>query len=64
MGAAGRRWIAAHLGMDAVLGRIEQDLRGLIRTHRGGPHPAAAPEDPVPAPVTSRLARRLTQTAT
>ena len=33
MGASGRRWIEAHLGIDAVLGRIERDLRGLIRAH-------------------------------
>ena len=33
MGASGRRWIAANLGIDEVLGRVERDLLGLIRAH-------------------------------
>ncbi|MFM2091362.1 MAG: colanic acid biosynthesis glycosyl transferase WcaI, partial [Planctomycetota bacterium] len=36
MGAAGRSWIVDHLGADAVLGRMERDLRGLMRVGRRG----------------------------
>jgi colanic acid biosynthesis glycosyl transferase WcaI len=34
MGVAGRYWVEHHLGGHAVLGRVERDLRGLIRAFR------------------------------
>jgi colanic acid biosynthesis glycosyl transferase WcaI len=35
MGASGRAWVAAHLGADAVLGRIERQVLALVRAWRG-----------------------------